>query len=172
MENPFKTLREKHGLTKMDLAESSYIDVRAIARLEDGLYSNPLPSLVDYWVRKGVDRLTLEGDYDDYIDYVRSESHRKFGSSLIVDKCTGPVHPFRLLRTSVALGLTECAKALAVPVDTLQFFEKKWRLQQSVPKPLKAALNQIGYTYDEIAKFEEHYKAWRTKSLSNGVTFQ
>lgn len=169
MDNPFKVLREKHGLNKSELAEASYVDVRAIARIEDGLYTNPLPSLVDYWAKRGVNRLQLEEDYDDYIDAQRSRNKRVLGEDLI----TSPVgiHPFRVLRAAAGLHLTECAKALCVPVDTLQFFEKKWRLQQSVPKPIKAALNQIGYSFSEIEAFEKHYKTWRLRALADKVVF-
>lgn len=168
MDNPFKLLREKHGMTKADLAESALIDVRAIARAEDGLYSNPLPNLVDYWVRKGTDRLVLESDYDDYVDFIRSQNHRKFGETLVPPQAL--VHPFRALRAQAGIGPVETARILCVPLDTIQFFEKKWRLQQSVPKPIKSALNQIGYTFEEIKEFEDTYKAWRLRHLG-GVTF-
>lgn len=170
--NPFTELREAAGLTLADLAAASYIDVRALSRVENGLYSNPLPNLVDYWVKRGQANYTdLEAAYYDYVDAQRTKAHRLFGDLGAYGKGNGLVHPFREMRAAVPVGLTECAKLLCVPLDTLQFFEKKWRLQQSVPKPLKAALNQIGYTGDEIKSFEDSYKKWRMRQLAHGVTF-
>ena len=172
--NPFFTLRDNAGLNLGDLSAYTGIDQRALRRCEHGMYTAPLPNLMQYWIKRGT---ATEGQmaymYYDYQDAQRARHYRYFG-----DLLTGPdfdpnIHPFRslrFLRPSMAtnlplpVGLTECCQALCLPLDTVQFFEKKYRLQQSVPKTILNVLNQIGYTRPEITEFEEAYNIFRSVS--------
>jgi hypothetical protein len=168
--NPFKELREGLGVGINELAKLALVDRKAISRLEVGMYTRPLPSMVDFWVKRGVaTEGELTNDYEVYQIKQRQRYRFYFGATLHVD-ASSALHPFRQLRarrpsyhdnTPLPVGLTACAQALCIPLDTLQFFEKKYRLQQSVPKPLKEALNQIGYSREQIRTFENAYKAWR-----------
>lgn len=173
--NPFATLRQSKNLTLSNLAAYSRVDRKALSRLEDGLYTNPLPNVVDYWVRLGhaTEGQLLEG-YADFQYLQRRRHHLFFGRDLIIDPYD-PRHPFRQLRArryslvdpkiNLPVGILDAARALCVPVDTIQFFEKRWRTQQSVPKGLKAALNQCGYMTGDITIFEGQYKNWRKHHL-------
>lgn len=176
--NPFKSLRKQKGLTLGDIEAYTGIDRRALSRVERGLYTNPLPNLINYWVRKDIaTEGQLLNDYADYQDLQRARHYKYFGESLNVDSALDQ-HPFRQLRANrpslatgfkLPVGLTECCEALCLPLDTIQYFEKKFRLQRSVPKNLLNALNQIGYSREEIEGFERVYVVWRDRSKQ--VTF-
>lgn len=169
-ENPFKQLRVAKGLSLGDLTQYSKIDQRALSRLEAGLYTNPLPGLVQYWVARGA---ATEGqlltDYEDF-QYAQRKRHAwYFGPELIVDLACD-IHPFRQLRSRrpslfngepLPVGLIECCEALCLPLDSIQFFEKKFRMQKSVPKNLLNALNVAGYTRQQLQNFESGYVQWR-----------
>lgn len=177
-ENPFTTLRESKDLTFAQLARLSHVDAMAIKRAEFGTYSFPLPSLVDYWVNSGaITESVLNNAYSDFVDLQRLRHRHYFGPTLTVN--TSGEHPFRQLRerrpslaTSLPLpvGLLEVSKALCIPLDTIQFFERRIQ-QQTVPKPIKAALNQIGYSGNAIAAFELDFIEWRKNKVTNQVTF-
>lgn len=167
--NPFKKLRTQSGYSLAGLSKLAHIDEKALTRAEQGTYTQPLPSLVEYWIRRipNLSTVDLNSDYEDYVTNQRNRHKFYFGRSLLVD--VNDQHPFRQLRarrpskhdnTVLPVGLVECSRALCVPLDTIQFFEKKLS-QQSVPKPLKTALNQIGYTSDQLRQFEFSYTAWR-----------
>lgn len=172
--NPFTDLRVNRGLSINQLALSSKVNNKAITRLEKGMYVNPLPRMVDYWVNLG---LCTEGeicsDYE-HFRYLQRDRHRFFlGPSLSVDT-TDPIHPMRQLRSRrpsvidglpLPVGLMDFCEALCLPLDSIQHFEKKFHSQKSVPKELKLALNQIGYTREQIRTFETHYELWRSKNM-------
>lgn len=168
--NPFYVLRTQSSLTIAGLSRLSHIDEMALKRAEFGTYSQPLPSLVEYWVRRNpsLSVVDIASDYDDFIDLQRARYKLYFGPSLLTDPHLD-LHPFRQLRSRrpskhdnsiLPVGLLECSKALCVPLDTIQFFEKKLT-QKSVPKTLKTALNQVGYTSDQLRQFESSFKEWR-----------
>lgn len=170
--NPFTQLRSERGLNLNQLAAHTGINNKALNRLEKGMYVNPLPRAVTYWVNTG---LTTEGellsDYENY-RYLQRIRHRfLFGPSLGVD-LEQPLHPLRQLRSRrpslvdqlpLPVGLFDVCAALCLPLDTVQHFEKKWSTQQSVPKELKLTLNQIGYTHQQITTFSIAYSDWRAK---------
>ena len=172
--NPFRELRSVTKQSLVALAQVSNMDKKAIYRLELGMYTNPLPSAVRYWVE--VRSLISEGElwnrYEDY-QLLQRQRHRLFLgdqlNSLVIDEANG-LHPFRQLRQKrpslvsgepLPVGITDLCIALCLPLDTIQFWEKKWRNQQSVPKTVKAALSQIGYNRFQISTFEAQYKSWR-----------
>lgn len=167
--NPFRNLRLKSDLTLGELAAYSKIDIRALNRSEYGMYTNPLPGLVDYWVNKGViSEGVLLSEYEYYQIGVRRHNRLLFGPTLDFST-TSNIHPLRQFRANHSYRLVELCKALCLPLDTVQYFEKKWRVQQSVPKGLLLALNQAGYSRQQLWKFQDDYKLWR--SSQSAVTF-
>jgi transcriptional regulator with XRE-family HTH domain len=167
--NPFKSLRLKEGATLGEVATYARIDIRAVSRSEHGLYSRPLPALVDYWVNKGViSEGILVTEYEDYQIAHRRRNHRCFGNDLSFD-LSNRIHPLRQLRAKPGYQLLEFCKALCLPLDTIQYFEKKWRVQISVPKGLLLALNQCGYSRLELKEFQDSYAHWR--SSQNPIKF-
>lgn len=170
--NPFTDLRDNRGLSINQLAIATRVNNKALTRLEKGMYVSPLPRVVDYWTNLG---LCTEGevlsDYEQYRYLQRRRHPLFFGASLSVD-VSHILHPFRQLRLyrpdlehnqPLPVGLFDTCAALCLPLDTVQHFEKKIT-QQSVPKEIKAALNQIGYTHQQIRTFESHYEMWRSKN--------
>jgi transcriptional regulator with XRE-family HTH domain len=168
--NPFTLLRTNRGLNINQLASTTRVNNKALTRLERGMYVNPLPRMVDYWVGLGV---VTEGelcsDYENY-RYLQRRRHEFYFGPTLLFALSNPLHPFRQLRLerpslvdqlSLPVGLFDTCSALCLPLDSVQHFEKKWRTVQSVPKELKLALNQIGYTREQIAVFERCYKMWR-----------
>lgn len=167
--NPFRALRLKNSLTLGELAAYSKIDIRALNRSEHAMYTNPLPGLVDYWVRRGaISEGVLVSEYEDYQIGVRRHNRLLFGPMLDFDPRSN-IHPLRQFRQRKEFGLIELCKALCVPLDTVQYFEKKWRLQQTIPKGLLLALNQAGYSRAQLTEFQDGYKLWRTSQ--NRITF-
>lgn len=174
--NPFKVLRTMAKLSREELASRVHVDYMVIKRSEEGLYTNPSPILMDYWVSYGEDYLQIQDQYYQFIDKQRERHHLYFGPNLHVESVkSGATHPFRYLRQNrpsivteqpLPVGITETSKALCVPLDSLQHFEKKWRRCASVPKALKAALLDVGYSELEIAKFENQYLEWRSNQPS------
>lgn len=174
--NPFKTLRVNAGFSLQGLATQSQISKQALLKAEQGLYANPLPSLVDYWMRRpsfDVSELDITEGYENFRYAVRRRNLHYFGDSLHhAYSVAEPLHPFRQLRKNkrshvdgelLPVGLTECAQALCIPIDTLQFWEKKFRQQQSVPKQVIEALKIAGYTQYEVQQFCRDYTEWRER---------
>lgn len=174
--NPFTVLRELNTYTYAELSRISHIDPMALKRAEWGTYTQPLPSLVDFWVKRSeVNHLDLLTDYEDFVMKQRVRHHLYFGGDLEFD--LAGIHPFRQFRarrpskatnTPLPVGLVECAKALCVPLDTIQFFEKKLS-QKSVPLPIRVALNHCGYTQGQITSFDWAYGEWRERQLGRVV---
>lgn len=168
--NPFYDLRTQLGLNLVELSKQALIDRKALSRSEKGMYALPLPSLVDFWVNRGVvTEGELVSDYEIYQLEQRKRHRFYFGPALNVDVSL-PLHPFRQLRSQrphmatfnpFPVGITECCESLCLSLDTTQFFEKKFRTQKSVPKNIKLCLNQIGYTSNQIDHFSADYAAWR-----------
>lgn len=169
--NPFLRLRESQDWSQSECAKRIGINVRAIARLECGLYTSPLPSAVDYWtLNRGLISIPeLLTEYEDFVFNQRQSNHRLF-NTLHVNLSSG-VHPWRNIRARLnphaASTLMGCAKAMCVPLDTLQYWEKKWRTQKTIPKSILLALNQMGYSQVELTKFQEVYKSWRELHLND-----
>lgn len=181
--NIFTELRERRDLTISDLSRISHIDPMALNRAEAGTYTNPLPSLVDFWVSQRASFSEIHESYSDFQLTQRRRHQHYFGPNLLLlnsDAQLETIHPFRLLRlrrpslhdgSNLPVGNTEVSKALCVPLDTIQFFEKKYATQQSVPKSIKLALNQINYTDSQINDFENWYKRWRDYQIKDGIKF-
>lgn len=168
--NPFQVLRETCGYTIAQLSRLAHIDEMALTRAEHGTYTEPLPSLVDFWCNKKgfASELDLRSDYEEFVKLQRTRHKFYFGRSLLTNP-NEDLHPFRQLRARrpskhtnnpLPVGLVECSRALCVPLDTIQFWEKKLT-QKSVPKPIKVALNQVGYTSEQIRQLESSYLEWR-----------
>lgn len=170
--NPFLRLRKDAKFSLGRLAQVSRIDRKALSRAESGMYTNPPPSLVEFWVKSGkISEGVLVTEYEDYVYDTRRLNLRRLGETLNFD-FQSSVHPLRQLRSSVELELTAFCKALCLPLDTIQFFEKKWRTQQSVPKGLILALSQNGYSRAEILTFQFTYADWRTSKLEKAYTYE
>lgn len=159
--NPFRSLRVAARMTLGELSTNSKIDIRSLSRSEYGMYTNPLPALVEYWVRRGsISEGVLTSEYEYYKIAVRRHHRLLFGPTLDFS-LTSNIHPMRQFRAQHDFGLVELCKALCLPMDTLQYFEKKWRNQQSVPKGVLLALNQAGYSQFQLRRFQDEYKKWR-----------
>lgn len=172
--NPFMTLRTERGLSINQLQIATCVNNKALVRLEKGMYVNPLPRVVSYWVDHNlITEGELLSDYENFRYQQRLRHHFFLGASLAVD-ITEPLHPLRQLRTRrpslvdnqpLPVGLMDFCEALCLPLDSIQYFEKKYAVQQSVPKELKLALSQVGYTRQQISTFETHYSLWREKNI-------
>ena len=166
--NPFLQLREKNNWSQSECARIIGVDVRAVARLESGLFTSPLPVCVDYWVNHSANTLPeILTAYEDFVILTRKNNARVYGTLHV--NLSSSTHPFRVLRAShnPPLTLTQAVKLMCVPLDTVQYWEKKWRTQHGIPKSILLALNQMGYTQQELAKFQFIYKEWRQLHLQD-----
>lgn len=173
--NPFRKLRLGHNYKLSEFCGMVHVMRSAMIRLEHGTYANPLPSVTDWWVNHecnkcshlGLTELKLFNAYEDFQLNQRQQHLMYFGRTRHLHDMydlNSDVHPFRQIRGSI--GITQVSRDLCIPLDTLQFFEKRWVRQQSVPKLLCTVLNYIGYSNLEIQQFRADYKTWRTRMLS------
>lgn len=169
----FRDLRKSAGWSLQDLAIQCGLSTNALVRAEQGTYSNPLPSLMDFWLRKypQFTELSLRTEYEDYQYYQRKRYFHYFGPHLTLPPSLEiQSHPFRYLRKHrpskvdelpLPVGPDEVSRSLCIPVDTIRYWEKKFRSQQSVPKQVNAVLLKIGYTQSEVRALNEFYVQWR-----------
>lgn len=164
--NIFRQLRLSNDLSLQGLAIQTGLSKDALVRAEQGTYSNPLPTLTGFWVRRGVNELVITDGYELFQYKMRLRNFHYFGVNLddLYD-LTLPVHPFRQLRKNrdpFPVGLVALSQALCIPIDTLRYWEKKYRTQKTVPKQVVQVLSQIGYTQHEIQQFCRSYEVWRS----------
>lgn len=193
IKNPFKVLRVEARLSLQGLAIASRISKTAVQRAELGAYVNPLPALMEFWAKSAPNRFNefqVINDYEAFRFQMRMFNRWYFGKGILEDFITVPkdssspmVHPLRQLRKNrralwekdpsyelhpLPVGITETSRALCVPLDTLQFFERK-TTQQSVPSELINALHLIGYDDESIEFFQHAHQVWR-ESKKAGFT--
>lgn len=164
--NPFALLRKAQNLTFDQLAAKAYVSKQALIRLEQGCFTDPLPSMMDYYLARGESELQLRDGYIAFQEAQRKAHSKLFGDNLSCD-WDSPTHPFRQLRNQRYLNPTEVAKALCIPQATILHFERKWKFQQTVPKQLKVALHQADYMQRDIEQFCEGYKTWRENAKTH-----
>lgn len=195
IDNPFLYLRKQANMSLQELASVSYISKNALLRAEQGTYTNPLPSLTDYWVSHSgeLTHVEISNRYDQYQKETRWFNRFYFGRVPFSDliSLNNTEHPFRQLRANripllgpfsnengdfgptkvpySPVGITDASKALCLPLDTLQFFEKK-ATQKSLPQRLVEVLMYIGYDRKDIAFLAEAHQMWR-KYKREGLTY-
>lgn len=157
--NLFKSLRQNLDLSHEQLGRLMLLSKQALIRLEQGTFERPLPTAVDWWVNNhGISELQLVDAYEGFQEAVRARHTRLLGP-LVSVTCVGSPHPLRQVRKEYSLS--EVSKMLCLPQATLQYFEKKWRIQKSVPKALTRVLRETGYYHSEVATFVSDYAEWR-----------
>lgn len=163
--NVFKQLRQDREWSHDQLARRILISKQALIRLEQGTWAQPLPTVVDYWVKNhGVNELMILDAYEFFRSQMRVRYRKLFGDQLVI-MTAADLHPFRQLRDPCNLNPSEIAKMLCIPQATIQYFERKWKQQKTVPKELSKALHDIGYTNAQISRFESDYTDWRRSML-------
>lgn len=165
--NPFTTLRKRLDLSHQRLAEHMQISKLSLIRLEQGIYPDPLPTALWFWVnQQGENELHLTDSYYEFQNLTRQHYFKLFGDSLSIDVALN-IHPLSQLRRKGDgqygdLSAMQVSKFLCVAQSTLQHFEQKWRIQKSTPKTLAHALNCAGYSAQEVNEFGEQYEDWRS----------
>ncbi len=164
--NTFKVLREEQGMTLEELGRSALLSKQALIRCEQGVFNQPLPTLMDYWVSRGFRELWLQEGYEDYQAKMRERHQFFFGVSLAVST-TLPTHPFKQLRETYNWTVSEVAKYICMPQSTLAYWEKRWISQQSVPKDFIDICLELGYSKSQVNYFCRDYAEWR--NLNRGL---
>jgi DNA-binding XRE family transcriptional regulator len=173
--NPFKAIRESikdpttgRHISHAALAKRIGCTKLSLIRLEQGTFNDPLPTVLDYFIKQGYNYLSLTDGYINFQHQTRLQNCYLFGTSLTID-VSSPDHPFKQLYTRVHSNPTEVSKRLCIPQATLSKFERDPRGQQSVPKTLINVLPVIGYTDEQISQFLYDYKDWRNRYLGKNV---
>lgn len=163
-DNPVKQFRLLYELTLEELSSLIGISKQALIRTEQGTYDRIPPVILHYLVSlNGHNELELVSLYENYQLKSRARNRCYFGPDLAVD--IYKEHPFRQLRSKINVSLSEVAKDLCLPQSTLQYFERKWKLQKSVPKGLINVLRSTGYTKQTVDQFEGDYEHWRARNV-------
>src|SRR6478735_4329964 len=114
--NVFKDLREETGLSHVELSRKIHISKQALIRLEQGMFTEPLPTVLEYYVKyHGVSELRMRDAYEGFQHANRRKHFRYFGIDLNGDPSFSDLdnlHPFRQLRLRIGVNPTEVAKAL------------------------------------------------------------
>lgn len=174
-DNPFKLIRVHAGLSQQNLANKVGISKHAVLRSEQGMYVEPLPSLLNYMCNNfPVGRLSIIQQYERFQVYVREQSGRLLGD---IDKeldnwhhhlhnspsplSAYQLHPLVWLRIIRGYNPTSLAKAICVNQTVVNYFEKNSINQRTVPEQLSHALKDCGYDDDELAGFADAYNVYR-----------
>ncbi len=176
--NPFRALRLENDESLAHLALKIPISKQALIRLEQGTYSDPLPSVLNYYSKNyHLSEHELSIRYANFQKVQRSNHERYFQDvrSLLAVEVTvdnlPQSHPFRLLRGT--RSCTEVAKHLCIPQATLTYFERNVVQQKSVPKVLTSVMREIGHYSSEVQALIEAYDNYRMAMLtyreSNGL---
>lgn len=167
--NPFRHLRELQGISQYELGRRLGISKHAILRLEQGMYANPLPAVINYFTQSfpSLTPPQLINDYNEFQIETRQRNARLLGDILdeLPNRPVG-MHPLTYLRTSRNLNLTEFAKLLCLAQNTIYYFENRSINQKIVPEHLIHALHDADYTEQETDAFEEAYAKFRQELLS------
>lgn len=171
-DNPFRALRERQGISQYELARRVGISKHAILRLEQGMYAQPLPAVVNYFLGyfpklySSPSRLIQE--YENFQIETRQYNSRLIGD-IHTDLTSLPVgtHPLTYLRENYGLNLTEFAKKLCIAQNVVFYFEKRSIHQHTVPDQLVHALWDADYTEaetDHLAEAYAGYREWITEN--------
>lgn len=164
--NPFRTLRNRLGISQYELARRAGITKHAILRLEQGCYDTPLPSILEYFVSQDphLSRVTLMDEYAEFQYQTRVNNHGLFGDhfSQVLEHCPVGTHPFTFLRTVHHLNPTQVAKLLCIQQSTVVYFERNAIRQHTVPKVLIKALHDADYSSMDTDALESAYNSYRT----------
>lgn len=180
-DNPFKLIRIHAGLSQQNLANKVGISKHAVLRSEQGMYVEPLPSLLNYMCNNfPVGRLTLIQQYERFQVYTRETSGRLLGDmeseldtwhTYLHSSPTAlspyQLHPLVWLRTIRGYNPTSLAKAICVNQTVVNYFEKNSINQRTIPEQLTHALKDCGYEDDELASLADAYSVYREFLLAN-----
>lgn len=160
-QNPIRSNRLALNLSHSDYADLAGISKQAVIRAEQGCYEEIPPSLLRCLMEHSFSsELQARDAYDNYRTEMRRLSQRYFG--IIAERDRNPlVHPFTFLCLNNKVNPTQVAKDLCLSQATLSHWVKKWRTQQSVPRPFIRCLRDLGYTLVEIRAFELYYRDFR-----------
>lgn len=169
LHNPFKRLRERQGISQYELGRRTGLTKHAVLRLEQGMYPNPLPTILDYFTSQfpNLSHVTLEREYTDFQIAMRQHNSRLLGD-IIEELRLTPVgtHPLTYLRESRGINPTELAKRLCIAQSVVAYFEKRSVHQHTVPQQLIEALWDADYTEAETHALEEAYTDYRERLKS------
>jgi len=168
--NPFKDLRNQAGLSQYEVAKRANVSKHAVLRLEQGMYPDPLPTLVSYFVHNfDISKVALLQQYEAFQVKTRADSGRLLGNieSLHAQGWTPAVgHPLVWLRTTRNLNPTELAKRLCISQTVVVYFEQRSISQRSVPEQLRGALKDAGYRDHELDALAAAYRSYREAQIA------
>lgn len=173
VQNPFKEIRIQQNLSQAKLAELIGVSKHAVLRLEQGMYAEPLPTILNFMCDEwGYSHANLRLHYANFQASHRYNSGLIFGADLrkALDYWAAvphwhAKHPFIYLRETAKpyLNPTEVAKALCINQTVISYFEKKFISQKTVPEQVLLALSHAGYTDDDLYALQSAYNNYRSR---------
>lgn len=174
--NPFRSIRIQAQLTQALLAKKAGVSKHAVLRLEQGMFPDPLPKLLNYYVDTfNVSRLSLIKEYSQFQIRQRERAGKLLGEDLQsalflwANSAAYGMHPLTYLRLSCrpVLNPTELAKRLCISQTVVTYFEKNPVSQKTVPVQLLQALQQAGYEDQDIYALEQAYATFRVTTINH-----
>lgn len=164
--NPFKDIRQRANLSQYELARRAGVTKHAVLRLEQGMFNDPLPTLVAYFTNTfNVSRTSLVRQYEAFQIETRENNARLLGD--LLQTVPQGVHPLTYLREKAGFNPTSLAKALCLSQSTIGYFEKRPISQHTVPEQLIKALHDADYSSDETDWLESAYRVYRDGLVTN-----
>ena len=189
-ENALRTIRRRAGLSHADVADKTGLSRLYIIRAEQGVYPEPSDRLVHWAVHTAalyeldIDGKGIRDEYRSYQRRCRQENgpgiHLKSPSGIGTVSYNYPLltenrhlfkmhqnkeHPFRLwlFDGKYHLSVMQVCKAFCISPSILQRFVAQPYLVHTVPKPVREALEEAGYTVELLNDLEEAYKRYRQR---------
>lgn len=161
--NPFRKFRAELGLTQLEFGNRCGVSKHAVLRLEQGMYDQPLPSVMELLIANGYDDYEVKQEYVEFQKQTRELTPRLLGHSfnMRLAGCPVGIHPLSHLRHTQGLNQTQFAKMLCISQTVVNNFETKVANQHTVPEQIINALHDNGYTGIETHMLEEWYEAHR-----------
>lgn len=170
--NPFKQIRQDAKLSQYRLAARAGVSKHAVLRLEQGMFADPLPKLLNFFVDEfNVSRGSLLHNYRNFQTHTRQSSGLLLGpiEEYLDDWINSDdpkiysLHPLVYLRSRARppLNPTQLAKSLCISQTVVTYFEKRPSNQKTVPAQLVEALYEAGYSNEDVMSLVNVYAVYR-----------
>jgi transcriptional regulator with XRE-family HTH domain len=163
VENPLKHTRQLLNLTIDTVASRTQLSRQFIIRAEQGVYSDAPDSLISYYAAlMDLDTIEIQQRYFNF-----QFATRKANYGRLIEPWAFPVgsgHPFINWREFSGVGSTAgICKLFCVHPATMNKFEHRPHLLNSVPEQLTAALLESGYSAETLDLLEIAYSNYKIR---------
>lgn len=163
--NPFKRIRENQKLSQAQLADKIGCTKHAILRLEQGMFTTPLPVVLEFFADNyHVPKLALLQQYEEFQIHTRATNGKLLGEFVIDLLHWNYDHgnPLDYLLKVHGYNPTSFAKALCINQKVVSMFLQGTPVGKiTVPEQITSSLRDAGYSEDDTEMLCRKYKTYR-----------